>query len=461
MSEGVPDRSAPSVFRIPPWERALSVDAALGGIYGILTGGTVLTGVLLWAGGGGFELGLLSALTTGGGLIVLVIRRLQNRFGSHKHLTTVSWVAARAAWVPLAIALAALTLFWPSDRGVVVPLLLATVLAASALAGIGNVTWYSWLNHLISRDRLGAFFAQRTRWLSVASLVSLPIVGLILDQSHVLHVEGLGFALALGSSVLCAALGWLMLRQVPLAAHPQPVAGDASRHRHQDVISAGRLAWYTGVFQVAVYLSAPFFQAYSLQHLNLSLGLLMYLQVLSQVVTIVTLGWWGRVVDQTGLRRPLALCSLGKMVVPLCYLVASPGFWWPVVGAYLLSVLDAGIGVANGAAFAHLADGPHGAARIAHLNILISVTASITPIIAGVLVAQGQIGGLETLALLFVLSAVGRGASGLVLLLPERRGWRRLAQTGAGRAPEAGSGSGGASQGDEAASSERTQAREP
>jgi hypothetical protein len=146
----------------------------------------------------------------------------------------------------------------------------------------------------------------------------------------------------------------------------------------------------------------------------------MNLQILSQVIPILTLGWWGQVVDRVGLRLPLGVCSLAKGVVPLCYLVSTPTAWWPVVLVYVLSVLDAGITIANGSAMAHLADGHHGSARIAHLSLLTSFTASVTPFVAGYFVALGQVGGLDILFLLFVLSALGRAGSGLILIAPER-----------------------------------------
>lgn len=412
--------------KVPAWRRALYLDGALGGIYTVLTGGTVLTGLILWAGGGGFTLGLLSALTTAGGLIVLLLRPLQRRFHSHKGLTVASWIAARAAWVPLAVALVVIASTRPEARGAFVPLTLATVLVASALAGIGNVTWYSWLSQLVPREHRGTFLAQRTQWLSAAALVSLPIVGFILDESHRLSVEWLGFAVVLGLSGFTAAFGLRLFQQVPASLPTEPTDPAQEQRRHHGTISSDRFAWYTGVFQVAVYLSAPFFQAYALQRLNMSFSVLMDLQIVSQVIPILTLGLWGTVVDRFGLRLPLGLCSLFKAAVPLCYLVASPQAWWPVVGVYVLSVLDAGITVANGSTLAHMADGRHGAARIAHLNVLISMTASVTPILAGVIAGQGVIVGVDAFVVLFVLSAVGRGASGVILLLPERPRRRRL-----------------------------------
>src|SRR5579871_626064 len=87
----------------PTWRTALYVDAGLGGAYTVFVGGTVLTGAVLWAGGGGFELGLISAFTTAGGLVVLLMNRLQRRIKSHRDLTRITWTASRAVWLPVAI----------------------------------------------------------------------------------------------------------------------------------------------------------------------------------------------------------------------------------------------------------------------------------------------------------------------------------------------------------------------
>jgi hypothetical protein len=353
-------------------------------------------------------------------------------------MTQLTWTGARLVWLPMAVLLGLLGVLAPGWRAVVLPFLLLTVLATAAIGGIGNVSWYSWLAHLIPAEKRGEFIAQRARWLSLASLVSLPIVGLVLDQARGLGQDALGFALVLGTCFLCGVVGWRFLSGVPAVVHV-PVAPNVGKaHHHAGAISPGRLALYTVVWQVAVYLSAPFFGAYSLGRLGMSFSVLMNLQILSQVVPILTVGWWGGVVDRVGLRLPLGLCSLGKAVVPLCYLAASPTFWWPIVLANVLSVLDAGISVANGSAFAHMAGGAHGSARVAHLNVLISVAASVTPLLAGALVAQKSIGGFDLLAVLFVLSGLGRGASGIILLLPERAKPRRFRSRVAIPAPEVG-----------------------
>jgi hypothetical protein len=419
MGPSIYARGRAALQSTPLWRRALYLDAAIGGAYTVFVGGTVLTGAILWAGRGGFELGLVSALTTSGGLVVLLMGRLQRRIKSHRDLTRVTWTAARGVWLPIAVLLLALGIAGSTRLGAVVPALLVTVLLASALAAIGNVTWYPWLAALVPLSDRGHFLAERTRWLSIASLVVLPIVGYVLDAGASTHREGVAFGVVLALAALTAVVGWRVLALVPRANPPAALVDTPKRHRASGVISPGRLAWYTGVWQAAVYLSAPFFQAYALGRLGMSFGVLLDLQILSQVIPILTLGWWGQVVDRIGLRLPLGVCSLAKGVVPLCYLVSTPVAWWPVVLVYVLSVLDAGITVANGAAMAHLADGHHGNARIVHLSLLTSITASVTPLVAGYLVARGQFAGMDLLVVLFVLSAAGRSLSGLILLVPE------------------------------------------
>lgn len=414
-------RARLGLVSIPAWRWALYFDGAIGGIYTVLVGGTVLTGVILWAGGGAWELGLLSALTTGGGLLVVLTRRLQNRFRSHKELTRIGWTAARAAWLPLAILLGALAFDRSIDRSIALPLVLATAFAAAAFGGIGNVTWYSWCAALIPSSERGAFLAGRAQALSVASLLALPLIGVVLDASHARQADALGFAIALSANALCAAFGWRLLSAAPASV----ATGDARRHSDakrptSGGISAHRFALFTVVFQAGVYLSAPFFQAYALERLGMSLGTLLNLQVIAQIIPILTLGFWGRLSDRIGARLPLGLCSLGKCVVPLCYLVATPASWWPVFLVYILSVLDAGITVTNGTAFADIAAGPQGGARVVQLNLLTSIAASITPVVAGYLVGNVTIAGTDLLVVAFILSAVGRALSGIILLAPER-----------------------------------------
>ncbi len=161
-------------------------------------------------------------------------------------------------------------------------------------------------------------------------------------------------------------------------------------------------------------------QAWALDRLGLSLGTLLNLQVIAQVIPILTLGLWGRLVDRIGLRLPLGACSLAKAVVPLCYILSTRDAWWPLLLTYLLSFLDAGITVSTNAAYASIAERPHGNAQVIHLSILTSISASVTPLVVGFLVARFTSSAVDVLGAVFVISAIGRGLSGVVLLVPER-----------------------------------------
>lgn len=408
----------------PAWRRALYVDGALAGINSAVVGGTVLTGLVLWAGGGAFELGLLSALTTGGGLFVLAIHRVQQRLRTNRQLTTVTWTAAWAAWLPLAIVLGLIALLGGAGRVLAIPLLLITAFVSAALIGIGNISWSGWIGQLVPRAHRGGFIAQQARCLSLAALVALPIIGYLLDRAQVVRFEALVFALLAGVPALLALARWRLLGSVPETQAEQPAVGPRRLARAFELIPAGRMAAYTIIWQVSVYMAAPFFQAFSLDRLKMSFSELMYLQVLAQIIPVLTLGWWGGIVDRVGIRMPLALCTIGKALVPVCYLLATPTAWWPVIGAFALSVLDAGLTISINSAYTQLAEGRNGSARVAHISIITSLSASITPVVAGFLVSSVHIGSLDLFVVLFGCSAVGRAVSALPLILPRRHTYR-------------------------------------
>ena len=406
-----------------PWIRAVYAEGALGGLYGALTGGTVLTGLLIWSGASLFEIGLLSAVTTGGGLLVLLTGRLQRRWPSHKRLTQLAWTAAWAVWLPIGLILAILAATGQTGGRLIGPLVLGAVFIAAGLSGIGNVFWSYWVARIVPRDGRGAFLAGRARWLNLAGLLVLPIVGILLDASKAAQRDIVGFAALLCASVVCALARHSLLGRIPETREFETDEPTSAPTRRGATLSAERYTVYTVLWQIGVYLGAPFFQVYLLQRLGLSFAVLMYLQVLSQIVPILTLGWWGRVVDRIGARRPLLICTIGKVLVPLSYLAATPEFWWPVVIGYLISILDAGLTVANSTTLAQLAEGQGGSARVARVSLLTSLVAGVTPIIAGLIVAGLQAGGQDALAVAFTLSAIGRLVAGVSLVSPSARHW--------------------------------------
>jgi hypothetical protein len=181
-----------------------------------------------------------------------------------------------------------------------------------------GTAWSSWYGDLVPRAERASHFAGRSRVIHLTTFLGLVAGGACIHQLEGVR-PGLGFGLALLVAAACRLAGAVLMWRAP-----EPPMGVIARGRDLGVFfrtrrghSAITLLVGSAAFQVATYLSGPFYAPYMLSELDL--GYLGYMAAVGAqvVVKYASMPAWGRLVDRHGPKVAYALGVLLAALVPL------------------------------------------------------------------------------------------------------------------------------------------------
>lgn len=206
-------------------------------------------------------------------------------------------------------------------------------LAASLYWGLGMSTgpaWTAWATTLVPSRIRPRFFARRAAASHASLFVSLLLAGTLLetgqDRGAGVEIFALLFLLALGARALSTAC-------LAAQSEPRPVPIGETRispgviREHITTGGHGRLLLFLLVFQLSVWIAAPYFAPYMLGPLGFSYFEFTVLTTSAFGARVVALPTIGRIAQRVGTKPVLATASLGIIPLPALWLV-SDSFWW-------------------------------------------------------------------------------------------------------------------------------------
>ncbi len=325
--------------------QASTIDGVFAAVFSNVTGGVLLTNFLLELGASSTEIGLLASIP--------MLANLMQPIGAYFSEQTTSrhnyclWVygISRSLWVGLAIAI------WQIGRSHDAPDLLITIALVVAtcsyfLGALGSAPWLSWVAALVPRALRGRYFGRRNSAANLTNLLAVPLMGLAISQWRGGSIEGYGVVLILG---IGAGLVSLWFQNFMVDINPQTgqrCAGTLTISESsaptlpaidfwQDLNFLKFLLYFT-VWTFSVNLSAPFFNVYLLDELNLNISQVTIYNSLSAGANLLLLLWWGKLADRIGNRPILLGVGIIFAVFPVLWLVTgnnsvSVWLWLPLL----------------------------------------------------------------------------------------------------------------------------------
>lgn len=467
--------------------RASTLDGVFATLFSNITGGVLLSNFLVELKATPFQIGMLAAAP--------MLANLLQPLGAYWADCTTSrrlygrWVygISRLLWLPLAIAIIAFS-GHPVHAQLMIVATLAVMSATHLLGAIGSASWLSWLATLVPRQLRGRYFGFRNCTFSLTSLVSLPLLGVIVSRWMGGSIQGFGIMLIVAVVAGLISLGFQsqmtdvnpqthraiakkntfeessaydigeqesdqksdqISEQIsdqkndqksdqrtesePLS-HPTAIE-PAPDNAHSSILNdPGFLLYllYFGLWAFGVNLSNPFFNLYLLDNLALDVSSVTVYNALAAGANLIMLLLWGKLADRIGNRPILLLDGILVAVTPLLWLGTDANplslwLWFP-----LLHLLGGGTGAAIDLCINNL---QLAIAPIQHHTKYFALTAAIGGVfgamgaLAGGWLAQWtEVGGMLGL---FALSSVLRLVALLPLVWvqePQRRSLRQLLQ---------------------------------
>lgn len=315
-------------------------EGVLSQIHASLTLGTLATGLALLLGARSFELGILAALPVLGSLIQFPAAWWIERYGDRRRLSTLGSLGRLLWLVPAAL------LFVPLPAPVKLSLfLLASAIGHMMLAGSLNA-WIGWMTDLIPARVRGRYFGFRGGMMGGAAMIAGYLGAWLIDRGRAAHVEPQTYAGLLVLAAACGGAGTFLL-----ARQPEPRMLSVSRRSIGEILRMPlrhtRFRAFAGtwiIWQIGMGIAAPFFTAYGLTALHLSLRTLALMDVIASLTSLLAQPRWGRLADRIGQRKVLMICMLGVVPLPWFWIVATPARIWPLfVNATMSGALWAGL----------------------------------------------------------------------------------------------------------------------
>jgi MFS family permease len=219
--------------------------------------------------------------------------------------------------------------------------LLGLYLAASLYWGFGMSTgpaWTAWATTIVPAASRARFFARRAAASQISLVVSLLAAGGLLQlaapRDRTMWAYAALFTLAFVLRLISAQRLWSQ-------SEPQPVPIGETRisptliRRHIEIGGHGRLLVFLLCFQLSVWIAAPYFTPYMLDHLGLRYADFTLLTTSAFGARVIALPRIARAMDRLGTRRVLSVSALGIVPLPALWLL-SDSLWW----LYALQVLS-------------------------------------------------------------------------------------------------------------------------
>jgi MFS family permease len=262
-----------------------------------------------------------------GAILQLATPAALRRLGSHRRWIILCVIVQACSFIPL-VAAAAI-------GAIPAPLLFAVAALYWAAGLAAGPAWNTWVGTLVPASLRSHFFARRSRWCQLATLVSLAAAGLILQAGK--PEQGYVPGEAMWSYVLifaCAGLSRAVSgRFLAAQSEPQPMPDEHREVPFHELLARAqgrgdmRLLMYMLVMTLMVQFSGPYFAPYMLGELQFSyheyLSLLAAAYI-SKSVVMPTMGW---LVRALGAKATLWIGGLGVIPLPFLWTIGDSFSW--------------------------------------------------------------------------------------------------------------------------------------
>ncbi len=320
--------------------------------FGSITTSGFLAAFALVLGANNLHIGILAALPFLGQLLQLPTIALVEKLRRRKAIALTTWLLAQLLWLPIAV----IPFYMEVPGAGAISALLAVIAIRSALNGVTNGAWNSWIRDLVPQRILGSFFARRLLFASVAAMVFGLAAALFADYWVARAAPGAaayGYAYPLLAGALILGLAsplFMAMMPEPLMQRPVGVQPSLLSTIGAPIRDANyrRLVFFLFLWGLALNLAIPFFAVYMLQRLGLPLSAVIGFSILSQVTNILFLRVWGPLADRLGMKAVLTACASLYLLVILGWIfTAMPERYFLTIPLLVVLHIFAGIAAAG------------------------------------------------------------------------------------------------------------------
>jgi len=409
--------------------RASTLDGTFSSAFENVVKGVLISNFLLGLGAGAAEVGMLTSIP----MVAHLLQPLGAYFSektASRHLYCL-WIygVARLLWL---LPAAGIFLFSHGriDAHWLTWLTMAVLALSNILDSMGSASWMSWMAVLVPTQLRGRYFSLRRSLSSLTALLTIPIGGWLVSNWMGGEIEGYGIvliiAVLMGLVSLCFQFWMRDVNPQEAQTVARAIAEQRSHSKEQPPAEAQpaekksaignllgdrnflTLLLFLGLWTFGLNLSAPFFNFYLLDQLEIDVQWVTIYSGLIYGTFFLLIMLWGRLADKIGNRPVLMINGFFMAVLPLLWLYtdnSSVSIWLLLP---LLHVIQGGTFAALELCLANiqleLAPKTKQSAYFAIAAAVIGLTGALGTTVGGFLAELPAFG----LPALFILSALVR-----------------------------------------------------
>ncbi len=366
--------------------RSLIADGVCSQVLGVLTGGAFLVAFALMLGANNVTIGIIAAIPSAAQLMQVPALYLVNRVKRRRLISVACSTVGRL----FLLSVVAIPWFAPPEWRV--GLLVGALVVFFGLGAISTCSFNSWMRDLIPNQMMGAIFGRRMAiGTAIGAVLSLAAgFGVDYAQRHFGDARSV-YSILFATGGTFGIVGMYFLSRI----HEPPLRplvtqgllrllADPFRHANYR-----KLLLFLGTWNAAVNMAAPFFVVYMLNRLGLSMGYVLSLAVLSQMVNAAFFKIWGNLADRFTNKSVLSVAGPLFIVTFLAWpFTTMPDRYFltlPIlIGIHVLAgISTAGVNLCAGNIALRCAPFGEATAYLAVNAFVSGVAATIAPILAG------------------------------------------------------------------------------
>ncbi|MEA5576715.1 MFS transporter [Anabaena sp. UHCC 0451] len=418
--------------------QASTADAIFSGIFSLTTGGILLSNLLVELGASPFIFGMLYSIPMLVNLIQPLGAYFSERTTSRFQYSLLTYGTSRLLWLILLIGIVGVNYGVVNSQQLII-LTLLIVFFSHLLGGLGSASWLSWIATIVPRRLRGRYFGIRNSAASLTNLVFVPLTGFAVSHCYGGTIQGYGVVLFVGIILGIMGLGCQYFKidvnpklqntfhanSSPEITASIPIFQNYVNENVQQNSNFWRFLLYFSLWMLSINLSAPFFNFYLLEILNLDVSWVTVYGSIQAGANLLMLILWGKLADKIGNRPILILIGILVAVTPLLWLLignSSLTFWlWLPLLHIFIGGTGAAIDLCNNNMMLGIAPSKNQSIYFAIAAAIAGVTGALGTTIGGFIAQFPQFGGLLGL---FALSSICRLAALIPLIFVQEKGNR-------------------------------------
>ncbi|MFN3135292.1 MAG: MFS transporter [Candidatus Kryptonium sp.] len=297
-----------------------------------LSTGAFLIGYALMLGANELVIGLIGAIPFVSQTMQILGTYLLRRYESPRKIAIATSALNRWIWVVL-IFLPFLSI---SSQAKIL-IFLAILLISSASGNILANVWTTWIGEIVPKSVWGRYFGKRTAYTNIVNIIMFFVSAFILDHFKRNDIK-IGYFIVATICFLSGVVTTFLFKYHPdvkIKINPD----NSLRNEILKPLSDKdfrRFILFFAQWNFSVALSAPFMSFHMLKNLKVDFSTIAIFNMLTMVINIFILQWWGKLIDKFGAKNVLMFNASNIAYIPALWLLATPDFLLPL---YLDAIL--------------------------------------------------------------------------------------------------------------------------